>query len=207
MNKIQQMVSQGYSRTQINSFYYLLYKDEVQADVRQIASLFFEQTKDTLFKQKVVDKLSQHLLANEEVVLVSGAMPDILYPIAKYLGVNQFLCSTPEVINGKYTGVLIQQAIGEGKAKLIHQYAKSYNVELELCYAYGDHISDSHMLNLVGFPYIVDPDTNLSTIATQNSWEVLIDYQTAGFVHVGVLENAEPLNGQFYDQNVYVLRR
>ena len=167
------MVSEGYSRSQINSFYYLLYKDEIQVDVQQIASLFFEQTKNTLFKQKVVDKLNQHLINNEEVVLVSGAMPDILYPIAKYLGVNQFLCSTPEIVNGKYTGLLIQQAIGDGKAKLIHQYAQFYNVELELCYAYGDHISDSHVLNLVGFPYIVDPDISLSIIATQNGWEIL----------------------------------
>ncbi len=31
--------------------------------------------------------------------------------------------------------------------------------------------------------------------------------QRAGFTHVGVLENAEPVNGRFYDQNVYVLRR
>lgn len=173
MNEIQVKVSHGASRLQINSFYYKLFEGESQDEVKKIARQLFLKTQNDLFKHKIVDRLKNHIANNDQVVLVSGAMQDIIEPIADHLGVNQFLCSTPEVKDGKYTGNLLQQSIGDNKSKLVLQYTSMCGIDAKECYAYGDHISDMPMLEMVGYPCVVDPEENFAKIAKLKQWEII----------------------------------
>ena len=117
--------------------------------------------------------LQNHIENNVKVVFVSGAMPDILLPIANHLHVNQFICSLPKILNGCYTGEMIQQAIGLNKAELIQVYALENKIDLKQSYAYGDHISDQYMLDLVGNPYVIDPDDELLILSKEKGWKLI----------------------------------
>ena len=131
MSDIDRKVQSGANRSEINTYYYQLYKSVSQNQVRHYAKEFFSENKSNLFKNVTLALLQKHVANNVKVVFVSGAMPDILLPIADYLGVNEFICSLPEVVNGYYTGSLVQQAIGANKAQLMENYASENGIDLK----------------------------------------------------------------------------
>ena len=180
IEEINKMVKNGSSRVDINTYYYTLFKGIYQSTLKEVSSLFFQKIRNTLFKFSVVNRLKQHQMNGDRVVFVSGAMPDILNPIADYLNVNVFLCSKPEVQNGIYTGKLSQQAIGEQKGILVAKYAQLLNVDLNSCSAYGDHITDQFMLKAVGKACVIDPDACLLQLSHKHNWEVLYTGSVAG---------------------------
>lgn len=172
MTSIYTKVTAGASRADINGYYYSLFQGCRQAEIRQMAKECFNA--DTLdFHDAVVARLREHQARGDTVVFVSGAMPDIIYPIADVLGVNRFLCSQPEVVDGLYTGKLLQQAIGTGKARLIEQYCQEHDIDPDDCFAYGDHLSDQYMLSSVGRAVAVYPHQDFRALAHARNWEVI----------------------------------
>lgn len=172
MANIRAMAERGDEREAINSYYYGLYKNVRQSDVRQAAKRLFASGQ-IVFHDLVVEKIHAHQQQGHDVVFVSGAMRDIIQPIMDRLGVDTALCSEPRVLNGHYTGVLRQQAIGKGKAVLAQTYAKRQHVPLADCYAYADHISDLPLLDCVGMPCAVNPKQPLLSIAQDRVWPIL----------------------------------
>ena len=172
MTSIYTKVTAGASRADINRYYYSLFKGCRQDDIREHAKACF--TADTIdFHNAVVERLNAHRARGDTVVFVSGAMRDIIYPIADMLAVDAFLCSEPEVAAGVYTGKLTQQAIGTGKARLIEAYCQAQGIDPDTCTAYGDHLSDQHMLNHVGRAVAVYPQQDLRALAMARNWEVI----------------------------------
>ena len=55
--------------------------------------------------------------------------------------------------------------------------AAEHDYDLTKCYAYTDSQTDLPMLELVGNPVAVNPDSELRKIATEHEWPVL-DFQT-----------------------------
>jgi hypothetical protein len=45
-------------------------------------------------------------------------------------------------------------------------------IDLARSYAYSDSITDQPMLELVGYPVVVNPDRDLQRIAREREWEV-----------------------------------
>lgn len=172
MHAIHAKAKQGASRNDINHYYYSLFEGERQAYVRQLAYECFTRS-SIQWRHDVVARLKRHLQKGDRVVIVSGAMRDIIDPIAEQLGVTEFLCSELETRDGLYTGRLTQQAIGVGKADLLRRYCTSHNVHRARCWAYGDHMSDRHMLSCVGHAVAVYPPADLMTLARARHWEIM----------------------------------
>jgi len=110
-------------------------------------------------------------------------MEDILHPLMKQLDIRLNYCSAPTVLNGRYTGELTQQAIGRGKVHAVTQYCAMLDVPPSRCFAYGDHSSDLPLLNAVGRPVAVDPDTTLAAHAREKGWEVLTSHNAPSNQH------------------------
>lgn len=72
--------------------------------------------------------------------------------------------------------------IGEGKAQAASTLAAQLKAELRNCFAYGDHISDLPLLNLVGHPVAVGEEGALGDHARGLGWPVLStsEFSTAG---------------------------
>ncbi|WP_076728664.1 HAD family hydrolase [Methylobacterium radiotolerans] len=172
MASIHQLSADGTSREGINTYYYSIFAGIAVNEVRFLAKSMWLNARDYLITVSV-ERLREHQRLGDDVVVVSGAMRDIIDPVLEQIDVDQTLCSEPEVINGRYTGGLTQQAIGVGKAKLVTAYCEDNGITPLKCYAYGDHVSDLDMLMAVGFPVAVNPDPALLSIAREKSWPVL----------------------------------
>jgi phosphoserine phosphatase len=79
-----------------------------------------------------------------------------------------------EVKDGVYTGrpggPFTYRA---GKAEEIERVARERGIDLEESYAYSDSESDLPMLELVGNPVAVNPDSALLAIARERGWRVM----------------------------------
>jgi phosphoserine phosphatase len=80
-----------------------------------------------------------------------------------------------KAVDGHYTAELDGPFVyGEGKAEAITQLAVDRGYDLKHSYAYSDSISDLPMLEVVGHPVAVNPDSELADLAHERGWPVVI---------------------------------
>ncbi len=118
--------------------------------------------------------VAAHLAKGHTVAIVSAATPYQVEPVARDLGVDLVECTRMEVKNGKFTGNIIEPACwGEGKAHAGRELAKTHQLDMQKSYFYTDSAEDLPLLEIVGNPRPINPDTKLSTLAFQNDWPIL----------------------------------
>ena len=61
---------------------------------------------------------------------------------------------------------------GETRAQILADYCAAEGLRLEECVAYADSTSDLPLLEAVGFPVAVNPETRLAAIARKRGWLV-----------------------------------
>jgi HAD superfamily hydrolase (TIGR01490 family) len=107
-----------------------------------------------------------------KIVLVTGGLDFVMQPLAKELGADFY---SPQLVeaNGRFTGELVDGALsGKGKADAVHAHAQKNNIDLKESFAFGDSYADLEMLECVGHPVAVNPDSTLRRIASQRGWQV-----------------------------------
>jgi putative phosphoserine phosphatase / 1-acylglycerol-3-phosphate O-acyltransferase len=118
--------------------------------------------------------VAAHMSMGHTVTIVSAATPYQVEPIARDLGIDIVMCTRLEVKNDKFTGKIIEPACwGEGKAIAGRKIAEQYNLDLQKSFFYTDSAEDLPLLEIVGNPRPVNPDTKLSGLAFQNDWPTL----------------------------------
>lgn len=116
--------------------------------------------------------LDDHLAQGHQVWLVTASPVEVGRIVARRLGATGALGSTPEHENGYYTGRLVGPMLhGEGKADAIKALAESEGLDLAASFAYGDSINDQYMLDAVGHPCAINPDTKLRKHAAEHGWQ------------------------------------
>lgn len=117
--------------------------------------------------------VAAHLAKGHTVAIISAATPYQVDPIARDLAIEHVMCTRMEVVEGKFTGKIIEPACwGDGKAVAARQLAKEHNVDLSKSYFYTDSAEDMPLLEIVGKPRPLNPDTKLSALAYENDWPV-----------------------------------
>jgi phosphoserine phosphatase len=94
-------------------------------------------------------------------------------PISARLGADIAIGTQIAIVDGKYTGEIIFYAYGEGKAEAMQSLAIEHGFDLDECFAYSDSYTDLPMLNAVGNPRAVNPDSDLRAVAIERNWAVL----------------------------------
>jgi phosphoserine phosphatase len=75
--------------------------------------------------------------------------------------------------DGTYTGELTTvPPTGETRAQILADYCDAEGLSLEQSIAYADSTSDLPMLEAVGFPVAVNPETRLAAVARKRGWLV-----------------------------------
>jgi fatty acyl-CoA reductase len=75
--------------------------------------------------------------------------------------------------DGTYTGELTDvPPTGESRAQLLADYCDAEGLLLAESIAYADSSSDLPMLEAVGFPVAVNPETRLAALARKRGWLV-----------------------------------
>ena len=117
--------------------------------------------------------VAAHIAKGHTVAIVSAATPYQVNPIARDLNIKHVMCTRMEVKKGKFTGNIIEPACwGEGKAHAARELQKQFNLDLSKSYFYTDSAEDMPLLEIVGKPRPMNPDTKLSAKAFENNWPI-----------------------------------
>ncbi len=177
--RIKIMLSQfiGTKREIINKKYYLNFKDISHAELLAAGNSWWETIFSTrsVFNKFSLSELLRHQKQGAEIVLVSGSFDVCVKPIARLLNVKYCLTTELEIASGYYTGNINGLPnIGDGKKKNILQFIENFEgfSGLQNCYAYGDHLSDLPMLELVGHPCVIGSNKILLQHANKNGWKI-----------------------------------
>lgn len=119
--------------------------------------------------------ITMHHEAGRETWIVSASPHGIVDPLAASLGMTGAIGTRGQVVGGHFTGRLDGPFIyGPGKAQAIEKLASDRGYDLNLSYAYTDSISDLPMMELVGHPVAVNPDSELDSVAHERGWPIVI---------------------------------
>jgi phosphoserine phosphatase len=77
------------------------------------------------------------------------------------------------IVDDRMTGEVVDPpCYGEGKITWAQRYAAEHDGILAEAYFYTDSYSDQPLLELVGHPIAVNPDTRLRRLAQKRSWPI-----------------------------------
>jgi fatty acyl-CoA reductase len=159
------------SRSTLNVIFYRSYRGlPVEGIKAKAADCYREVIKPRRYQQ-AAESIAEHRRSGRKIVLVTGSIDFIIAPLAEELGVGGVLAPSLVESNGRFTGDLDGPPIGEEeKARRIRRYAEEHNIDLSQSHAYGDSIADLPMLEVVGFPHVVNPDKALAATAKARGW-------------------------------------
>ena len=141
--------------------------------VQQIINDTLDHVIDPIVHAEAVELMAQHRDAGRDIVIISASGTEVVAPIGARLGADITIGSTLEVRDGKYTGEIAHYTHGQGKAEVMRLLASERGYDLHASYAYSDSSTDIPMLEAVGHPAAVNPDSTLRRVAEDRAWPVL----------------------------------
>ena len=158
------------SRAHFNRAFYKNYRGWKPARARKLGQDSFSGYVLKRLYPEALATLRAHKEAGHRVVLLSGALDFILEPFKDLA--DDVLTARLEEENGAYTGELSGALVaGEARARMLASFARRRRLDLSRSYAYADSISDLPMLEAVGHPVVVNPDSRLERAARERGWE------------------------------------
>lgn len=147
--------------------------DHTVADIVELGEQIYDETMARRIWQGTRDLALLHLAAGERVWLVTATPVELANILSSRLGLTGALGTVAETRDGVYTGRLVGGLLhGEAKAAAVRALAAREGLDLARCSAYSDSANDLPMLELVGHPHVVNPDSSLLAEARQRGWPV-----------------------------------
>ena len=151
----------------------LSYVGEVSA-ARLMADSYewVDQKLKTHIAPRAVELIQAHRQQGHRVVLISASTQFAVQPVAEQLDID-FICSQLVIVDDRMTGDVVDPpCYGAGKVTWAQRYAGEHDAALSEAYFYTDSYSDQPLLELVGHPIAVNPDTRLKRLAQQRGWPI-----------------------------------
>lgn len=121
-----------------------------------------------------LERLRQHQVAGDRVVLLSGTPDFVAAEIGRALGVEEAIGSRCRVRNGRFTSAPpLCHPFGLEKLRIVEGLCAEAGVRLADVTAYADSGHDLPLLRRVGRPVAVRPDGELLAAAQAAGWETL----------------------------------
>jgi len=146
------------------------------ADVAALADEFVTTRLMRRVNDAVVQRLRQHVLRGDAVVLLTGTLDPIAQSLARRLGVRHICATLCSERNGRYLAQPPEtHPFGAAKLGLSRQLAAQIGLDLKTATAYGDSHHDLYLLEAVSEPVAVSPDNDLLRTALARDWEIIAD--------------------------------
>jgi fatty acyl-CoA reductase len=159
------------SRAHFNRAFYKNYRGWKPAHARALGRESFSGYVLKRLYPEAISVLRAHKEAGHRVVVLSGALDFIIEPFEDLA--DDVLTARLEEEDGVYTGELSGAPVaGEARARMLASFARRRNLDLSRSYAYADSISDLPMLEAVGNPVAVNPDSRLAKAARERGWQI-----------------------------------
>ena len=154
--------------------YILSFKGYTKSDIDE----FFSDVAKSMSRElriPLLEKIKQLKKDNYYVVLISGAFIPLLEALFKGVGFDYIVGST---VNYNKSGqvdskVRFERVFAERKIEILKEHFRGEKIDWNNSQAYSDSISDLKMLELVGQPVAVTPDSALQSIAERNNWKII----------------------------------
>jgi alcohol-forming fatty acyl-CoA reductase len=150
--------------------FYRRYEDAPVAQLEEDAAELLTQLIVTKSFPAGIRRVRAHRALGHRTILITGAMSIVVEPLRPLFDeiVSAELSVKP---NGTLTGEMIDvPPTGETRAQILSDYCNREGLKLAESIAYADSSSDLPMLEAVGFPVAVNPETRLATIARKRGW-------------------------------------
>ncbi|MGH9102668.1 MAG: HAD-IB family phosphatase [Acidimicrobiales bacterium] len=118
-----------------------------------------------------IARVRHHRALGHRTLLITGALEIVVEPLRPLF--DDIVCAHLRSEGGLLSGELIEAPpTGEARATVMSDYAEAAGLVLEESVAYADSASDLPMLEAVGHPVAVNPETKLAAIARRRGWHV-----------------------------------
>lgn len=116
----------------------------------------------------------EHQDAGRRAYIVTAASQELAGTLARVLVFDGGIGARSEMRDGVYTGRPAGPfTYRDGKADAIRELAAAEGIDLAQSYAYSDSESDLPMLEAVGHPVAVNPDSELERVARERGWRIM----------------------------------
>jgi len=120
------------------------------------------------------DLITKHKDRGDTLLVITATNRFVTEPIVNLYDIEHLLATTPEFIDGKYTGGFNGiPCFQEGKVKLLEEWLKTSNETMQGSWFYSDSHNDLPLLKLVDNPVAVDPDEKLTEFAIASNWPII----------------------------------
>jgi HAD superfamily hydrolase (TIGR01490 family) len=119
--------------------------------------------------------LKDHAEQGHSIVFVSEVIHPLAVEFKKFFAASATLDTRMQIAKHHYTGQVTDLCYKDEKARLLQQFSDRAHIDLDASYAYADSASDLPFLELVKYPYAVNPDQELEAFAEKNHFVILPD--------------------------------
>jgi len=135
---------------------------------------FMRDCIEPLILPKAEQLLSEHRARDHTLLIITATNRFITQPIAERLGVDNLLATEPERNTHGYTGKVAGiPCFQQGKVKRLEDWLARKPHPLEEAWFYSDSNNDLPLLEVVGHPVAVDPDSALEQSARARGWPII----------------------------------
>lgn len=122
------------------------------------------------------------------LLAISGSQTEIVGPIAKEYGFDDFIGSTYHKKAGRFTGE--KEIVALDKQKALNSLIVKHSLNVDGSIGIGDTESDIPVLEKVDVPIVFNPERKLYDKAIENGWKIVIERKN-------VIYELEEKNGSY----------
>ena len=118
--------------------------------------------------------IEEHRANGDTLLVITATNEFITAPIVKALGIENLLATTPEIVNGQFTGNIVgHPCFQEGKIHRLKEWLALQDKTFSSNCFYSDSINDTPLLHYADKAIAVDPDDRLRALAEDEGWSVI----------------------------------
>ena len=159
-------------RTDFLRFFYRRYEDAPVSQIDEDAKALITQMVMAKSFPDGLRRVREHRALGHRTMLITGALDFAVEGLRPLF--DEIVAARMTVrADGTYSGHLAEvPPTGETRAQILADYCDSEGLRLDESIAYADSASDLPLLEAVGFPVAVNPETRLAAIARKRGWLV-----------------------------------
>jgi len=148
--------------------------DNPLQDLLKWRSQFIEEVIRPILLKPAQELINKHQQKGDILLVITATNKFVTEPIVKLYGINHLLATTPEFLDGKYTGnVAGTPCFQEGKITRLNEWLQITGHTLDDSWFYSDSHNDLPLLKRVEHPVAVNPDEKLKQYAEKSNWLII----------------------------------
>lgn len=142
-------------------------------ELRELAHDYFDEIIAPRIYPDALAEMRRHREEGRRVVIATTNMHLLVDNVRRHAPVDDVIAVHFNAPDGILDGTVQGPLWGEEKATAIRDYAHRMGLSLPRSYAYSDHHSDLHFLQLVGNPIVINPEYRIRLSAWRRKWPVV----------------------------------